>query len=528
MAEKKYKPLSFSTTMRNPERMADFLKVLIPYENKKLTNDVIHEVVKALIKQKLYSPQYISKQPDLKSIKQDENSSFSDSQVEEIILNSPQDHGEPGFDHGWPSRFDTWYKLSKEFGFVYYKMNSPIIISRTGHMLVDAISDDTIDYQKIQTIFLNALAKYQTDNPFRRTLINNLPLPLLLNVIDLLKQKDPDSPGIYKPEISFFICWPNNDAEALCKKILGFRKRYKVGSYSDEIIYNECLSFLGYGEEGKNYVKQSKVTGEAVDEYIRKMRITGVVSLRGNGRCLDWNQLEKKRIEHIIAHYSSCKTYSSEEDYYEYMGEIDQALIETTVDEKYDLEAIRLDALRKYANEYSKEYVNEELRKVCKRNESKDELLKYIPGPVRLEFLTSIALLQNYDNLDVRPNYPVDDEGLPTSTASGGMADIECKDDKDELVEVSLMCGRNQVHDEMIPITRHLTEAKKDNDNDTFALFIAPTIHPDAMRYSEWINYNDKLEIYPLSIERFIAVMGYSMSLSKVPNHLEKAEYAFQ
>lgn len=51
-------------------------------------------------------------------------------------------------------------------------------------------------------------------------------------------------------------------------------------------------------------------------------------------------------------------------------------------------------------------------------------MLKLLPGPVRLEFLTSIAMVQNFENLDVTPNYTIDDEGLPTNTASGGKADI--------------------------------------------------------------------------------------------------------
>ncbi len=44
------KPLSFSTTMRNPARIAGFLNCLLPFENKILTSELIHEVVKILLK----------------------------------------------------------------------------------------------------------------------------------------------------------------------------------------------------------------------------------------------------------------------------------------------------------------------------------------------------------------------------------------------------------------------------------------------------------------------------------------------
>lgn len=49
-----YKPLSFSTTMRNPSRIADFLMCIAPYEGQVLTNDIITSVAKTLIKRKLY------------------------------------------------------------------------------------------------------------------------------------------------------------------------------------------------------------------------------------------------------------------------------------------------------------------------------------------------------------------------------------------------------------------------------------------------------------------------------------------
>ena len=114
------KPLSFSTTMRNPARIAGFLNCLLPFENKILTSELIHEVVKNIIKNKLYKPVYVDRTPLLKNIYLDEDTTYNNEQIEDIIKNSPQQHKEAGFDYGWDSRFDTWYKLPMEFGFVYY------------------------------------------------------------------------------------------------------------------------------------------------------------------------------------------------------------------------------------------------------------------------------------------------------------------------------------------------------------------------------------------------------------------------
>lgn len=68
MAVDKAKPLSFSTTIRNPER-----------------------------------------------IPKSEDETFSDKQLEKIIEMSPQKHKEAGFEYGWDSRFDTWYKMIKKY-----------------------------------------------------------------------------------------------------------------------------------------------------------------------------------------------------------------------------------------------------------------------------------------------------------------------------------------------------------------------------------------------------------------------------
>ncbi len=152
--ERQHKPLSFSTTMRNPARIVEFLNCILPFEGQMLTNEVIHNVALHLICNKLYTPTYVGRTPRLKAIMQSEVN-FSLRDAAEIIEHSPQEHKEAGFDRGWPSRFDTWYKLPKEFGFINYEINAPIVISGTGHMLIDAHNENPINDAKIQNVFLN-------------------------------------------------------------------------------------------------------------------------------------------------------------------------------------------------------------------------------------------------------------------------------------------------------------------------------------------------------------------------------------
>lgn len=501
-----YKPLSFSTTMRNPQRIAGFLNCILPYEGHILTNEIIMSVAKSLIKAKLYVPLYVTRTPRLKEVLNDE-SVFSDTEVDEIIEHSPQKHKEAGFDKGWPSRFDTWYKLPMEFGFLYYSIGSPVQISTTGHMLIDAFNETPINEDKIKNVFLNSLMKYQTNNPFRKNANKNVPLVLLLQIIKLLKDDPEESDaGIFRSELSLLICWRDNNATALYNKIKELRRNHQF-TYGDEIIYDICLDLLGATAEQKNRFKLNQITGEAVDEFIRKMRITGIISLRGNGRFIDFNTFELDKINYILEHYADYETFTDRISYYQYMGSIDADIVSLIQPVNEDaINDARSATLNRWAEEHSKEEIINELNIVCGNGESRNPILRIINKPTRLEFLTSIALKQHFETLTVKPNYHVDDEGLPTFTASGGMADIECFDtDCNPLVEVTLMCSKSQAVNEVPAITRHLQQAIAEYPGVTvFSILVAPSIHADTKYMAEFSKYRDNVDILTLTVSEFL------------------------
>ena len=394
-----------------------------------------------------------------------------------------------------------------EFGFIYYEMGKQIIISQTGHMLIDAFNEVPANDLKIQNVFLNALMKYQTSNPFRKNANDNVPLVLLLQVIKLLKEDhDENDAGILRSELSLIICWPDNNAEQLYHTIKELRAQYGY-NYSDEVIYDKCLQLLGAGEDKKKRFKIEQITGEAVDEFIRKMRITGIISLRGNGRFLDFNQFEADKIDYILKNYSTYTRYASKEDYFRYMGSIDAHILATTTIQEEDINDVRTRTLNEWATNYDKQEIFNELLIVCsKRGESRNPILRIIDKPTRFEFLTSIALKQNFEGLTVCPNYHVDDEGLPTFTASGGLADIECFDtDCNPLVEVTLITARTQATMEMPAITRHLQEAvAKYPDKIVFSILVAPAIHADTKYMAGYSKYQYDVNIITISIAEFI------------------------
>ena len=100
----------------------------------------------------------------------------------------------------------------------------------------------------------------------------------------------------------------------------------------------------------------------------------------------------------------------------------------------------------------------------------------------------------------------MDDEGLPTFTASGGLADIECFDnDNNPLVEVTLMTAKTQATNEMPAITRHLQEAiNKYPDKTVFSILVAPAIHSDTKYMAEFSKYRYNVDILTYTIEEFI------------------------
>ena len=505
--QKEYKPLSFSTTMRNPARIAAFINCILPYKGQMLTRNIIHEVAVNLISEKLYyTEKYEMKVPEYKEIYQSDELTFTREQVEDIIANSPQDHKEAGFEKGWDSRFDTWYKLPMEFGFIFYEMNKPIIISTTGHMLVDALNENPINNEKIQKVMLNALMRYQTSNPFRKNANENVPLPLLLRVIKLLKD-DPEenAAGVFRSELSLIICWPDNNADSLYRKIKEVRRQYRF-TYGDEVIYGICLDLLGAGEDKKKRFKIDQITGEAVDEFIRKMRITGIVSLRGNGRFLDFNNFEIDTINYILKNYSEYPRFTTKQEYFEYMGAVDSNILAVQEISENEVSNVRAKTLNEWATNYTKEDIIKELRIVCSKGESKNAILRIIDKPTRFEFLTSIALKQHFETLEICPNYHVDDEGLPTFTASGGLADIECFDIySNPLIEVTLMTARTQATNEMPAITRHLQEAVEKYPNKVvFSLLVAPSIHSDTKYMAEFSKYRYNVDILTYTLEEFI------------------------
>lgn len=515
-SELEYKPLLYTTTMRNPGRLKYMLYVLNKYEGQVLNDNLAINICGDAIRYGLYRPmkKLMSVKNKWSSTNNGEFSEYmlTDDEVSMMLRNNPQHHGEAGFAYGWPSRFATIFDLTKELGLAYYWPGEPIVISPLAHHLLKSfeieieqesgfVTTEITHPEYEQQVFLQALAKSQRKNPFVRVLNDNIPLVLLLEVIRKLNS-DPhqNGCGISRRELPLLIFWKDNDAEALYRRIVRLRQEHGYNP-SDEVICEVCIDEIMEGNFKDFKVKS--IVDEYPDEFIRKMRMTGLISLRGAGRFIDINKNENEKVDYILSHYSHYTHFNDERAYFDYMAELDTNLIQITSHKPSASTSEKL--LDNWLSIYNWAMIKKELTNLATKKSSTDNVLKLLAAPTRLEFLTALAIRCKMPKVRVVPNYSCDDEGLPTSTAGGNKGDIECYElQNGVLVEVTMAMGRTQTMMEVWPIERHLTDFQKRQKAQ--CIFVAPSIYTDSERQIQFIAYSTKGEriIRPFAIGDFI------------------------
>lgn len=538
-----YKPLLYTTTMRNPGRLKYMLYILNKFEGRILDDELATEICGETIRYGLYRPmkKLASVQQKWQTSDQGEFSEelLTDLEVELMIRNNPQSHKEAGFAKGWPSRFATIFDLTKELGLAWYKPGEPIVISSLAHHLLKSIvvdineAENFVSYEVVhpeyeQQVFLQAFAKSQRRNPFVRVLNDNVPLILLLQTIRKLNA-DPlqNGCGILRRELPLLIFWKNSDADALYRKIVELRRKHRYDA-SDEVITSICIDEIMEGCFKE--FKPKSIMDEYPDEFVRKMRMTGLFSLRGAGRFIDINRNEDATVDYILQHYSSYSHYTDEREYFDYMAELDANLVHMTA------QPIRINNSERLLDEwltvYSWNIIKNELSNLSAHRNSTDSVLKLLNAPSRLEFLTALAIKSKMPDVRVVPNYCCDDTGLPTSTAGGNKGDIECYERQNGvLVEVTMATGRTQTMMEVWPIERHLDEFQRERKAQ--CIFVAPSIFSDSQRQIEFVTFQShgKKKIRAYAIDDLIIFLEhtpslYDYSITQLEDSPKMADYA--
>jgi len=547
------KPWSISTTVRNPERLRDFLRILRKLEGQPFDKDNQVKYQVLLIQERLYKPLNIP----LKFRKYYEESRTEiPYDVAEGIFYS-QNYVDP------PMRGRQSVNPLNKLGFSIAREGSgPIIITELGNKFLEG------DYD-IGYIFFKSLLKLQFPNPWSTDFsekegFNIMPFIGVMHLIHRLN-KNSEKRGLEKTEFGIFV--PTlisfNQIDEYVKNILEFRKEKNKDKY--------VLNFVGEFYETKN-VSEKKINNlfDYGDNIMRYFRLTRYFKVSTDPLGYYWNiDIEPSRkveIEQLLNMYSgeSIK-FKTLKDYLNYLSDITkptlpwgrkenlqkvaQSLKNITIElikkenlqipqneQEFlftDVKILRKTQLENYISRLRN--LNLELKEQIKKvklmsdldrieeiietlRDSK-KLKKY--APEQFEKLITEALKIINDEIIIKPNYPVDDDGEPVNYSPGNKPDIECYYQTFKAIcEVTLNTSKLQWVQEGQPIMRHLRDFEVQHRGDEiFCVFIAPRIHNDT--YSQfWISvkyeYNGlPQKIVPLTTEQFALLLELLLKLLK-------------
>jgi len=547
------KPWSISTTVRNPERLRDFLTVLKELEGQEFNkeNQIKYQVL--LIQEKLYKPLNIPQKfrkyyekPELR---------IPYSVAEEIFY--AQNYEDP------PMRGRQSVNPLNKLGFAIAREgSSPIKITELGNRFLAG------DYD-IGFIFFKSLLKLQFPNPWSADFsekegFNIMPFVATMHLIRRLNRKSTKR-GLDKTEFSIFV--PTlinaNQIDEYVERILEFRTEKN----KDKYIYNFAKKFYEMEKVAEKKINNLFDYGDNIMRYFRLTRYFKVtMDPLGYYWSVDSEPSRIVEIEQLLNMYSGeAIEFKDLTDYLNYLsditmpelpwekienlrkvalslkniiaGLIKRENIKVSQKEQefliVDIGKLTKERLGNYISELRK--FNLELKERLKKaqligdTQKIEEMTRTLRDAKRLkkyepeqfEKLITEALKILNDEILIKPNYPVDDDGEPINHAPGNKADVECYYQTFKAIcEITLNTSKLQWVQEGQPVMRHLRDFEVQHpDEAVFCIFIAPQVHNDT--YSQfWISvryeYNGLPQrIIPMTTEQFAVLLETLLELMK-------------
>jgi hypothetical protein len=544
------KPWSITTTVRNPERIRDFLAVLQNIEGEVWNDDSQEKFQILLIQHKKYGAG---------------NTQFYKGLIEEqvALMDTPDiisfEDAEKIYRSknyvGGAMRGRQSFNPLEKMGLAYLDENKKIKISDFGkYFLKD-------DYD-LGEVFFRSFLKWQIPNPdvddYKFSDGYNLKpfiatLHLINEVNKICEEKGTKSKGISKLEFELFALTLFNykEIENQAKKLYNFRIEYEkfLTQKEKDIFVKSFIDCELANIEGVNNL------GDYADNAIRYFRLTRYIYLRGNGYYID---LEPRRMVEINAllksDNASAKEFNKQDEYRDYICDLQQPILPwennkeliriatSTVEdvinyqktlnakgidfENFDffkLDKLNYSELKQYVQklrEYRKKLQQAEVhfnaQQISEIEKYKTELQNIFKSrdkkSVELERLCTLSLNALNDAIEIKPNYPVGDDNEPTFTAPANKPDIECYYQSfNAICEVTMLTNRQQWYAEGQPVMRHLRDFERQNQKETYCLFIAPTLHRDTVNtYWTSVKYEyegTKQKIIPLTITQFVKLL---------------------
>lgn len=508
------KPWSISTTVRNPERLRDFLTVLKKLEAQEFNeeNQIKYQVL--LIQEKFYEPQNIPQKfrkyyekPELR---------MPYSVAKEIF--KIQNYEAPSM------RGRQSVNPLNKLGFAIARERADAIkITELGNNFLAG------DYD-IGLIFFKSLLKLQFPNPWsidfsERFGFDVAPFIATMHLIYRLNKKSTKK-GLNRTEFSIFV--PTlinaNQMDECVKKIMEFRKEGNKEKY----IYNFARKFYGMKKTPQKKINNLYDYGDNIMRYFRLTRYFKVsMDPLGYRWTVDLEPSRMVEIEQLLDMYDGeAADFKSSSDYLDYISDITRPELpwektENLKEVALSLQSIASDLIKKEGIKLSKKdkvLITEDVKKLTKDRledciselrkfnlavkkqlkktqimgnlkkleetieilSKAKELRKY--EPEQFEKLVAEALMIINDEIEIKPNYPVDDDGEPISHSPGNKSDIECfYQNFKAIYEVTLNTTSLQWVQEGQPVQRHLRQFETQHkDCEVFCVFISPRIHQDT------------------------------------------------
>lgn len=567
------KPWSITTTVRNPLRIKEFLSAASELAGKTWDKETQKEYQKLLIQKRLYgfdSQQFYNGLPvEITSSIDDTDSDISMDVIEEILrLKKYADFDMRGRQSMNP--------LTK-FGFIRIDDDKKIIsLTDSGKRLLDT------DDNEIGKVLLRSFLKWQIPNPASRDYPEDdgyagvpfvLALKLISRVNELELGRGGNAVGLQKREFALFATTLTDyaDIETFASKVIELRDLQKDKDKQErkEVRDKFRLDFAEeyLGTTDSNTVnKFLKNLNDYGDNAIRYFRLTNFIRIRGGGFYVD---IEPSRSTEINALFESewykPKHFDNKNAYLDYLcSSTDPVYPWETKEKLVQIANTIQEDVAKLAHEEHEEFVHttygslptdvlkEEIEKLrARRNElrnksdhDKAQPAEYIKRCIQqfgdiynseeksralmLEHLSTMGLHAFNDAISVKPNYPIGDDNEPTSTAPGGMPDIECVYDSFGMVcEVTMLKNRSQWFNEGQPVMRHLRDFEETHEN-SYCLFIAPSIHTDTAETFYMANNfgykGQKQKIAPITISQFVGMLQVLQQMRENDKQFKNAD----
>ena len=572
------KPWSISTTVRNPERIREFLKVLSLMEGEEWTRPNQKRFQVLLIQHKVYGygePQFYS---DLssKNLALMESPEQITHEQAEAILDAKNYVG------GGDMRGRQSFNPIEKMGLAVIDEHNRVQISGFGR-------DFLRENYDLGNIFFRSYIKWQLPNPdsrdFRaadgyaiKPFIATLHLIKKVNQLSQASGKNPV--GIKKQEFAIFVPTLINfqSIQEVAQKIIDFRIAKEASpdqiAFANSYHRDYVANFLDSNDSSLIEGTLSN-TIEYADNIIRYFRLTRYIHIRGNGFYIDLEQRRKIEIDSLLSSDdASPKSFATRAEYSAYLADVSQPVLpwETDTELRSIAEFLTADIYKFIDDLHSKPVVTphfefkdlsllngeelkpytEELR-IFRRSlqelgihfesQNIEKIKEYIEAlrsihisakkkSVELEKLTTLAINALNDAIRIKPNYPVGDDNEPTFTAPGNKPDIECfYQTFNSVCEVTMLTDRSQWYNEGQPVMRHIRDFEDINpDKKTYGVFVAPRLHQDTAE-TFWVaikhGYRGELQkIVPLSITQLIKLLEILVEIKESGKRLGHADLA--